>query len=226
MDKLFAKYPTIFYEGLKCVDMTRRVKISSESRRNPNLFYPLTLNAGLRADSLADAYYDDAELDWLIWFSNDIIDTYYEWYLDEFEFNEFIRQKYGTTEFAIKKTVFWRNNWAPDDTELSPSIFNNNIANDAKQYYSAKFGPGTDVISYIRKRADWRVATNKILQYNVTYTTGNSFSNGEILDIKFGNTHPGDCFVEVCKHVDREWPSEYWEDVLRAAKVWRKLTPR
>ena len=186
MDRLFAKYPKIFYEGLECVDLTRRVKISAESRRNPNLFYPLTLNAGLRADSLADAYYSDPELDWLIWFSNDIIDTYYDWYLDEFEFNEFIRDKYGTTEFAIEKTFFWRNNWHPDDDEFSVSIFNNNIANDAKQYYAANFDAKGDVLSYSRKKEDWNVATNKILQYAVTYTVGNSYSNGEILDIKSG----------------------------------------
>jgi hypothetical protein len=41
-------------------------------------------------------------------------------------------------------------------------------------------------MSYTRKKEDWVVNTNKIHQYTIAYTTGNTYTEGEILDIKTG----------------------------------------
>lgn len=196
MEGLFNKYPAIFYEGLACLDLSRRVTIS-KTTRGPYLFYPLVLNAGLRPDSLADAYYEDGNLDWLIYLANDIVDPYYEWYLDEKEFNEYIRDKYGTTEYAIEKTKFWRVNWGESEAEISVTYYDNTLPADWKRYYSPEYGPGAKIISYRRKREDWFQATNEILQYDLTYTSGNAYSNGEILDIEFASVVTGGAEVIV-----------------------------
>ena len=196
MEGLFSKYPAIFYEGLACLDLSRRVTIS-DSARGPYLFYPLVLTAGLRADSLADAYYEDSSMDWLIYLANDIIDPYYDWYLDDMEFNEYIRDKYGTIEFSIEKTKFWRVNWGESEAEISPTYYENTLPADWKKYYSPQWGPGDKIISYRRKQEDWFQATNEILQYGVTYTSGNAYSNGEILDIKFASVVTGGAEVIV-----------------------------
>lgn len=149
------------------------------------MFYPVVLNAGLRADSLADAYYEDSELDWLIYLSNTSTDPYYDWYLDDAEFNEYLREKYGNIETAHEKTKFYRANWGESEAEISPTYYENTLPWDWKQYYSPTWGPGNKIVSYVRKREDWLVTTNEILQYALTYTVGNAFSNGEILDIKY-----------------------------------------
>ncbi len=197
-ERFFGKYPKIFYEGLQAVDLTRRVKIATTIRGNPNLFYPLTLTAGLRADSLADAYYGDSELDWLIYHSNEVVDPYYDWYLDEIEFRDYVAKKYGSVEFAIKKTKFWRTNWhGSPQLDVPSGLFADGIADDDKQYYQPTFGNKADILWYQRREEDWLVATNKILEYAVTYTSGNAFSNGEILDIKFSGEVVGGAEVVV-----------------------------
>ncbi len=190
MESLFRKYPAIFYSNTACLDLTRRVTISQVTR-GPYLFYPLVLKAGIRIDTLADAYYSDPYLEWLILLGNDIVDPYYQWYLDENEFNEYIRDKYGSHEFAIEKTKFWRVNWGESEAEISPTYYENTLPADWKRYYSPIYGSGSKITTYRRKQEDWFVATNEILQYELTYTVGNSFSNGEILDLKFSGAPTG-----------------------------------
>ncbi len=188
MEKLFNKFPKIFYNNTHCIDLSRRIKISNESRRNVNLFYPLELKAGFRCDLLADAYYEDSELDWLIYLSNEIVDPYYGWYLNELEFDAFIHTKYGEMADAVKQTKYYRNNWSNDHTEISPGYYNYTLAYDQKQYYTPTYGPGAKILSYKRKQADWVVNTNQILQYEID-TDG--FTNGEIIDIKTGGSIVG-----------------------------------
>ncbi len=196
MEGLFNKYPTFFYNGVDALDITRRVKIS-DLPRGATLFYPLVLTAGIRHDTLADAYYEDGTLDWLIFLANDIFETYYQWYLDENEFNDYISEKYGSFEFAVEKTKCWRHNWGSSEAEISVSYYENTLPLDWKQYYSPIYGPKEVVTSYRRKPEDWLIATNEILQYGIEYTSGNAFSNGEILDIEFETEPTGGAEVVV-----------------------------
>lgn len=183
MEKLFIKYPTVYYMGLECLDITRRVKISEANKQNISLYNPLEIKSGLRADHIADAYYEDAELDWMIYLANEIIDPYYGWYLDDREFYDYIRSKYGEIEYAIKKIKCFRNNWANDMSQITVSFYNNNLAWDEKPYWNPVYGQGTNIIGYQRKRQDWLMNTNRIVQYEVYYQSGDLFENGEIVDI-------------------------------------------
>ena len=133
----------------------------------------------------------------MIYFSNEITDPYYDWYLDEVEFNEYLREKYGDVTIAIKKTKFWRTNWHDSELNIPAGLFDQQIADDDKQYYQPVFGQKADILWYERRQEDWIVATNKILEYGVTYVTGNAFSNGEILDIKFSGEVVGGAEVVV-----------------------------
>src|SRR5574337_592455 len=98
MDKFFVKFPTITYNGQSALDLSRRVTIVNNTAASPNLFYPVENDAGLRPDVLADAYYQDAEQSWIVYLSNGIVDPYYQWYLNETEFEAFIISKYGEFE--------------------------------------------------------------------------------------------------------------------------------
>lgn len=184
MEKFFIKYPKIFYDNVLCCDITRRVRITNPLK-TPNLFYPLELNSGMRSDQLSDAYYEDSELDWLILMTNDIVDPYYQWYLDEVNFDAYIVEKYGTIEYPIEHIKFYRNNWYNDSTELSPGQYDNYLSFEMKKYYSPNYGQANKIISYSRKKVDWVTNTNKILQYELASVSGSGFSNGEIVDIKY-----------------------------------------
>lgn len=188
MEKLFLKYPTIFYEGLECVDLTKRVKILDQHKNEISLFNPLELKSGLRADHIADAYYEDAEMDWMVYLANEIVDPYYGWYLDEHDFDKYIDQKYGSFEAAIKKIKYYRNNWAQDMSQITVSHYNTNLAWDEKQYWTPIYGQGPNVIGYERKKQNWTMNTNRILQYDIFYSTDAQFSNNEIVDLKVGET--------------------------------------
>ena len=117
-DNLFQKFPNIFYRNTLCKDLTKRVRIDSEIKGNIDLFYPAEIQAGFRADQLAEAYYQEETHDWMIYLMNDIVDPYYEWHISELDFNDFILKKYGDIETAQETIYFYRNNWYEDDTEM------------------------------------------------------------------------------------------------------------
>jgi hypothetical protein len=105
--------------------------------------------------------------------------------MSETDFNVYIIQKYGSMENAIKQTKFYRNAWYNDDTEITPSYFNNTIDEDNRKYFTPNFGPNGRIISYKRNETDWVVNTNKMMFWEINYTNGNSFTTGEMLDFKY-----------------------------------------
>lgn len=189
MDKYFAShFPLTSYNNTAIVDISRRVSIEGADYRVPNMFHPVTLTDGTRPDMVADTYYSDAEQDWLIYLSNQIVDPYYQWYLSDAEFQSYITDKYGDVETPQQKIKYYRNNWAGDDTRLTPDYYNNTLPFSQKQYYSPVYGQGAKVVAYVRKQYDWLTNTNMIYQYNVSYTQGNTFTVGELVKIHSGPT--------------------------------------
>jgi hypothetical protein len=183
MDRFFEKLPVVYYNGIQARDLTRRVKISTENGYNLNLYNPLELKANIRADHVADAYYEDAEMDWLVYLANDIVDPYYEWYLNEHEFQDYINHKYGDVTIALKKVKMYRNNWPNDDTRLPPDFYNTNLPDKEKPYWSPLFGAGANIVSYKRKEVNWTQNTNRVLEYEIELQSNTEFQVGELVDI-------------------------------------------
>lgn len=192
MDKYFTKLPTISYRGMTVKDISRSARLTPEARKNSSLYYPLQIEAGFRADNLAEAYFGDAEQDWLIWLTNDIIDPYYNWYLSEREFENFIITKYGSYADAQKQIMYYRNNWSNLDEVISSDYYNNSLSLTLKKYYTPNFGMNNKILNYKRIEEDWVVNTNRIIQYDIS---SEAFTEGEILDIKFSGSIVGECTV-------------------------------
>lgn len=203
IEKFFNKIPTIYYGGLQCLDLTRRITIEGKQKENVNLFNPLELQAGLRADHISDAYYNDAELDWMLYLANDIVDPYYEWFLDENEFQAYILDKYGSVEYAMKKVKFYRNNWPSDDTQVPVEFYNTNMANYEKQYWSPIYGAGANVIAFERKKQNWVQNTNEVVEYKISLNLSNEFQRGEIVDFYVGlePVGTGECIEANATHL-------------------------
>jgi hypothetical protein len=152
-------------------------------KMNPTLYHKYTVSEGERADLLSDSYYEDSYLDWLLYLNNGIVDPYYGWYIDDYDFDNHILKKYGSIENAQKKIIYYQLNWPTNDVELSPSYYENNLPDQLKKYYSPNFSQQNKIISYSRKREDIITNTNKLLNFNISSVTGNGFVKGEIIDI-------------------------------------------
>ena len=186
-DQFFSQFPLITYANTECRDLTKRVRINASIKDNIDLNYPVEIEAGFRPDLLAEAYYDDEELDWLIYLMNETVDPYYEWYISDIDFNDFIITKYGSHANSQEQIAYYRNNWYEDDNQLTPEQYNSVIDMAWRKYYEPIFTPTNAIYSYRRKRDDWVVNTNRILQYNV-FNSEVGFTNSEIVDIKLPNT--------------------------------------
>ena len=188
MNRYFEQFPTRFYTQFDkrylCKDITRRVKIEDSQLNSPFIFYPYEISNNLRSDLVAEYYYDNSQMDWFIYLSNGIIDPYYGWYLTPEQLDTLIIQKYGSLEQAFKRILFYRNNWAIDQTEITPQYYLNTLPLSWKKYFSPNWGPNNKIISYSRKKQDSMTNTNRILQYSIANTSSFAFTSGEFVDIK------------------------------------------
>ena len=182
--RYFASFPTITYANTNVVDITRRVKVVDKSKKSPYAFYPYDITNHLRGDQVAEFYYDNAYLDWLIYISNEIVDPYYDWYVRDDQLDELIRTKYGSTETSKRKIKYFMNNWFEHaDDQISTSYYENTIDQNLKKYYDPYWSENGKILYYVRRRIDHTHNTNKLIDYDITYVSGNSFTSGELVDI-------------------------------------------
>jgi len=183
--RYFGSFPTTVYANTNVVDISRRVKIIDHGRNSPFHFHPYDIKYHLRSDQIAEYYYENSFLDWLIYVSNGITDPYYDWYLSEEQIDDLVRQKYGSIETAKRKIKYFVNNWYEyADTEISISHYENTLARTLKKYYDPKYSEDGKILAYRRRRVDTTMNTNRIIDYTIdAWNSGNTFQSGELLKI-------------------------------------------
>ena len=179
-DDYFVKFPQITYSNTRCLDISKRVGFSETFKTNITTFYPFTLDSGMRSDHVSYGYYQNQYLDWIIYLTNGIIDPYYGWYLSTEDFEAFILKKYGSVEDAIRRIRHYQLNWASDESEISPSFYENHLPENLKKYFTPRFGTETAVISYMRRQELWTTNTNKTIQLTVDPQNNTAFQQGEL----------------------------------------------
>jgi len=184
MENYFSKFPKTVYNNVTCLDITRKVKIDDSILRKPNIFYSYEIQNNLRSDQVSEYYYSDPTYDWLIYLQNEIVDPYYGWYLSEEDLLKMIQDKYGSYENAVKRIKYYQLNWTDLDLEIPKSFYDNNLPYNLRKYYTPNFAVGNTIISYTIRNEDWIVNTNKLIKFNIDYISGNSYTSGEIIDIK------------------------------------------
>lgn len=185
-DRYFDKFPVINYSNTKAVDLTLRTTMLDKIGSNPYVYYPYEIDSNERADQLSARYYEDQYKSWIFYISNKIVDPYYEWYLGEDEFINFIEKKYGSYYTAQTKIKHYRNNWVGAEN-IDISRFDSLTAGE-KGYFEPILGFGNRIDGYKRKQIDWLHNTNKIVAYKVSNT---SFIKNEICDIVFSSSSVG-----------------------------------
>ena len=167
MSGYFENFTKMMYANTLATNIFSRVKIEDSISKDTSLYYPYEVQEGERPDNIAANYYDDPKLDWLVYFSNKMIDPYFEWPLPVNDFNQYIINKYGSTEEAELRILFYRVNWYNDDTVLSPASYQA-LGPRQKKYWRPVLGINDQVISYERKDMDVVADTNKVVSLTVT----------------------------------------------------------
>jgi len=189
-DRYFDKFPVIQYgnstSNVAMVDITKRVAFLDTVYSNPYVFYPYDLSEFERADQFSYRYYEDSYKSWILYLSNKITDPYYEWYLQQDEFDNFIISKYGSVQLASQKIIYYVNNWSNQEN-ISVSRFNS-LSVDQQGYWDEVYGYNNQITSYKRKEVDWIVNTNEIVSYSVANT---QFIKDEVVKIFFDVNHIG-----------------------------------
>lgn len=163
----FAPFQKLFYANTLATNIFARVKLDDSIINDASIYYPYEVKEGERPDHIANNYYNDPTLDWLVYFSNRLLDPYFEWPMAQQEFHKFIDDKYGSIQNAERKIVFYRVNWYGDDSVLSPASYQA-LAAGQKKYWKPVFGLNNTVLSYERKEMDNVVDTNRVVSIECT----------------------------------------------------------
>ena len=178
-DRYFAQFPIINYSNNNVIDITKRIKFLDKVSRNPYIFYPYDISIGdERAEQFSSRYYLDSYKSWILYLTNEIYDPYYEWHLNDIEFNEFITKKYESVSDSKQKIYFYRNNWSSQEN-INKNVYGT-LTDNLKKYWEPNYGMNNSIIDYSRKQIDFTTSTNRIMSYSVSNT---SFISDEIVEI-------------------------------------------
>lgn len=87
----------IQYKDLEVTDLSIRFKIIDKILKNTNTYYEYYWNDSDRVDIVADKYYGDANLSWIVMLSSNIFDWLFDLPMPENVFNDYLITKYGIT---------------------------------------------------------------------------------------------------------------------------------
>jgi hypothetical protein len=186
-ERYFEKFQTINYANTVVRNITQRAVVLNTVYNSPLIYYPYDIQQGERPDNIADRYYKDQYMGWILNLTNKVVDPYYDWYVDETTFNDFIIKKYGSLVNATTKVKYFRNNWYTDRNRISIDAYEA-LAGSLKKFYEPVYADpelSIRLLGYIRRAEDWKKTTNQIVQYNAV---GTDFINDEIVDVYNGTT--------------------------------------
>jgi hypothetical protein len=192
MERYFDKFEQIQYANNVVRNITQRTVFLNTVYNDPALYYPYDIQQGERPDMIADRYYGDQYMAWILYLSNKVIDPYHDWYVDPTTFEEFIVKKYGSLANALTKIKYYRNNWYSDPAPSITSSAYDNLDPALRKFYEPV--PINDVIvnnpsQYTRKKEDWTIRTNSIARYATA--NGAGFTTTEVADVVFGPSSQG-----------------------------------
>ena len=107
MTFFFKNHPSISYDVQKngisrtAQNPLVRFKLQELLKSRSALYYTHDIEEGQTAEFIADKYYDDSTLDWIIYIVNDIIDPQYDLPMDYQQFIAYVKSKYGSVESAL-----------------------------------------------------------------------------------------------------------------------------
>ncbi|WP_292486292.1 baseplate wedge protein 53 [Methanohalobium sp.] len=105
MSNYFSAYfPQTLYvlgDGKKqATNITLRFIVRDIIKKRSFVYYSYSIQDGDRPDTIAAKYYGNSNYDWIIMIVNDIFDVNYDWPMDSYRFEKYLRDKYGSVAAA------------------------------------------------------------------------------------------------------------------------------
>jgi hypothetical protein len=100
----FNRFPLLTYDiknndNYKLLpDILKRVKLRSSIRSSSMLFDTYDVRNGERPEDIAFKWFGDAELHWIILMTNNATDRYYDWPMNDLQFQAFLEDKYDNPD--------------------------------------------------------------------------------------------------------------------------------
>jgi len=105
--KYFNSFPKIVYDNLETRNIIAKVKLRDVLNKDYFAFHNYTVESLDKPWTIAHDYYGSVDRTWLVYLSNDIIDPYYEWHMDTFAFEAYLKKKYGSIETAQSQIDYY-----------------------------------------------------------------------------------------------------------------------
>lgn len=90
------------FDTTEVKNLFRRFKLREDIASNFAAFEQYSIKGDERPDQVADLFYDDPTLDWVILTTNNAINQHHSWPMTNNEFYDYMYDKYGTDIDAIK----------------------------------------------------------------------------------------------------------------------------
>jgi len=100
----FNKFPKMIYDmkndgNYKLLpDILRRVKQRNAIKDGQYIFDTYDVINGEKPEDIAYKWFGDAQLHWVILMTNNVIDRYYDWPMNEVQLQEFLEDKYSNPD--------------------------------------------------------------------------------------------------------------------------------
>lgn len=115
MTGFFSYFPKTSYDAncgelntqqvmIEATDITRRFRILPSLLSRAVLFYTYSVRDGERPDVVADKFYGNSKLDWLVLMSNRVHDPLWNWTMGYNDLMAYISAKYGSMDAALRGT--------------------------------------------------------------------------------------------------------------------------
>lgn len=169
MSDYFTNYPLVQYQNKDVRDISKRSKIQDSILNDPFIFLPFTVREGEKPEDIARFYYGSVDDTWLVLFANNITDPYYDWPLDDNEFDEHFIEKYSEIS---GKSGFDVIRWAQDETRDDNVVYYYRESNKDVDFIPSTFSTGSQVFvdvseEQIQEILDEKIVTIDGIQYKL-----------------------------------------------------------
>jgi hypothetical protein len=101
----FYNFQTINYFNKDARNIIAKAALIPEVFNNLDSFYPYVIREYERPDLIAFREYGDESLDWVIYFSNNITDPFFDWPLDPENFKSHLEKKYNKSIYELQSQI-------------------------------------------------------------------------------------------------------------------------
>lgn len=151
MAHYFSFFPTIEYDLFrkrKVHEMTnimKRFRIIQGLDDKASIYSDYSIEVGDTPSIVANHFYDDPTLDWIIILPNKIIDPFFDWPLEYQQFLEFITKKYGSITTAKSQVHHYERVLQDTSVLFDGTIIKRKVARIDKDTFNAL--PTSDKVS-------------------------------------------------------------------------------